>query len=341
MEFHFTEPQTEFEKLVGGHFYINAMGTIEPGDHEKFIKFLRATNPPPRSTVYIDSSGGDVDAAIAIGRIIRDHWFSTAIGRYILDTTASASPITSRKLIPGRCMSAATLIYLGGRLRYFSAEATFGVHQFSFRNPSPLNVARSQVLSAKIATFVAEMKVMPAFLEISSATTSDAISILSKDQLATLGVVTGGLTEAEWSVQAKNHILYVRGERDSLFGHHKIMLCYVKGVGFLFWAVIEALGRERELTEFGLIEIVVNVEDNRIDISDRCDRVVYGIYVNVISRLTEDEARVIAFSDSFGVQIRFSSEAHVFFGISALSTEGGRDQLQTFFNTLSSENSPE
>jgi len=238
-------------------------------------------------------------------------------------------------------MSAATLIYLGGRLRYFSAEATFGVHQFSFRNPSPLNVARSQVLSAKIATFVAEMKVMPAFLEISSATTSDAISTLSEDQLATLGVVAGGLTEAEWSVQAKNHILYVRGERDSLFGHHKVMLCYVKGVGFLFWAVIEALGRERELTEFGLIEIVVNGEDNRIDISDRCDRVVYGIYVNVISRLTEDEARVIAFSDSFGVQIRFSSEAHVFFGISALSTEGGRDQLQTFFNTLSSENSPE
>lgn len=102
MEFHFTDPQTEFERLIGGHFYINAVGVIEPGDEVKFRNFLTASSPPPRSDVYINSLGGDVDAAIAIGRLIRDYWFSTSVGTYVLDTSAAPSPnaIAPRKLIP-------------------------------------------------------------------------------------------------------------------------------------------------------------------------------------------------------------------------------------------------
>ncbi len=99
---------------------------------------------------------------------------------------------------------------------------------------------------------------------------------------------------------------------------------------------IEAQGRERELTQHNLVEIVINVEDIRIDVSDRCERGVFGIYVNVFSKITEDEARLIAFSDSFGVQVRVSVEAELFLGISAVSTQGGKESLQGFFNMLSS-----
>ena len=128
--------------------------------------------------------------------------------------------------------------------------------------------------------------------------------------------------------------MYVRGERDSLYGHHKVMLCYAKGLGFMFWAVIESQGREFELTSFGLVEIVVNGEEIRLNISQRCERQVIGIYTHVLARITDEEARTIAFSESFGVQIRFGNEAPVFLGISAVSTEGGKKQLQAFFNTL-------
>lgn len=335
MEFFLSDPQTEFEKLIGGHFYINAVGTIEPGDDEKFRDFLLRSTPPPRAAVYIDSSGGDVESAI--GRLIRDHWFSCTVGKYVLDIDSPQSPIASRKLISGQCMSAATLIYIGGRLRYFPEGSAFGVHQFSFRNPSPEHIGRSQELSAKIAAYVADMGISSKFLEISSSTASTQINRLSGAQLQELGVVTGGQTEAEWSIQARNQVMYVRGERDSLYGHHKVMLCNAKGVGFLFWAVIEAQGREHELTTFGLVEVVVNGEEVRIDISQRCVRTVNGIYVNVLARISEEEAKTIAFSESFGVQIRFTSEAPIFLGIAAMSTEGGREQLQTFFNTLCSE----
>lgn len=332
MEFHFTGPQTDAEQIIGGFYYINAIGRIEADDDARFRDFLIKAEPPPRSTVYIDSKGGDVAAAISVGRLIRDHWFSTSVGSYILDHDQDALPILPRKHITGTCASAATLVYLGGRLRNLPNGSTFGVHQFSFRNPSPDDVGRSQVLSAQIASYVHDMGVAPGFLELSSATSNSSIHTADEDTLRALKVITDYVTDAEWTVQARNHIMYVRGERDSVFGHQKVMLCYNRESGFMFWAVIESQGREDELMHFSSVEIVVNGEEVRIDISHRCNRLVSGIYTNVLARITEDEARTIAFSESFGVQIRLTDSAPIFLGISAVSTEGGKEQLQSFFD---------
>jgi hypothetical protein len=340
LQFIYTDPQTELERMFGGFHYINAFGKIEPGDDEKFKIFLETAAPPPRSTIYINSTGGNVEAAIGIGRQIREGWYSTSIGSYHLSTANSEIPMFERKLLAGKCYSAATLIYLGGRLRYFSDGSEFGVHQFSYKDPTPENFVLSQALSAKIAQFIVDMGISLGFLEISSSTPGSEISIIDLERLRTLGVITGGETDVKWSVQARNHMIYVRGERDSLYGHHKVLLAYIKGAGFHFWTFIEAQGREEELTSFELVEIVVNGEDFKIDISERCVRSVFGIYVNILAKLTEDEARLLAFSESFGVHVRGSSEAGMFLGIAAMSTNGGREELETLFSCFSDEPTP-
>lgn len=323
------------EEHFGGFFCINAFGRIEAGDDVRFQEFLQQAKPPPRTCVYIDSIGGHVEAAIGIGRIIRDSWFATSIGKYVLDFEVGSGAIIPRRLHAGQCLSSATLVYLGGRLRHFPDDAKFGVHQFSFRDPTPEHIGQSQMLSAKIASYVADMGIAAGFLELSSSTPGESIEYVERSLLKELGVITEGQTDVTWSVQARNHMLYVRGERDSLFGHHKVMLCYVKGQGFMFWAVIESQGRETELTKHSLVEIVVNDEDIRIDISDRCERGVFGIYVNVLAKISDEEARQLAFSESFGVQIRFSELAEMFLGVGAMDTSAGREELETFFNTLS------
>lgn len=337
MQFYYTDPQTELEQMYGGFHCINALGKIEAGDETKFENFLETSGAPPRTEIYIDSTGGNVETAIKIGRLIRDGWHSTSIGRYVLQPESPDYPITKREFQTGQCISAATLIFLGGRLRYFPDGSKFGVHQFSYKDPTPENFNLSQSLSARIGRYISDMGVLPEFLEISASAPSDKVDLLEVDQLRGMNVITGGQTDTEWSVQARRHMLYVRGERDSIFGHHKVMLAYSKGTGFYFWAVIEAQGREKELTTRGLVEIVINEEDTRIDISERCERGVYGIYVNILAKLSQDEAREIAFSDSFGVQVRISEEAGIFLGIAAMSTEGGREELETLFNTLSGE----
>ncbi len=337
MQFHYTAPQTPLEVMMGGYFCINAIGQIEPGDGKKFAEFLRTSNPPPRCAVYIDSTGGDVDAAMEIGRLIRGAWFSTDVGRYQIDfDRKSVVPIAQRKKFPGNCMSAATLIYLGGRLRYLDEKAKFGVHQFNFPSAKGEEVprhflAKSQTLSARISEYISDMGISPQFLLMSAETPSDRIQIVDREKLEKLGIVTGGLTGVNWTLEANNGVSYVKGERDSIYGHHKVMLCYGKDIGFGFWAVIETQGRANELLNFGLVEIVVNGEDIRIDVSSRIERSEHGIYTNVFANISEDEARQIAFSDSFGVQVRFSSEAELFLGISAMDTTDGKMKLRTFF----------
>ncbi|WP_261323068.1 hypothetical protein [Rhizobium leguminosarum] len=334
MEFEYTDPQTELERLVGGFYYINAFGRIEPGDDVKFQKLLTGASPPSVTCVYINSIGGDVESAINIGRAIRAWRLSTEIGTYVLHPEDVSAPIIRRNLLPGNCMSAATLLYLGGRLRHFHDGAQFGVHQFSYKNPSPEHVGQSQILSAKIAGYVADMGVSPDFLEISSSTPSNDLKLIDKDALSPLGVTTGGITDVRWTVQAHSEVLYVRGERDSMFGHHKVMLVYAKGSGFLFHAVIEAQGRQTELTEFPLVELVLDHEATVWDISQRALRVVNGDDVNIIVKLDDTEARMIASSSSFGVRVRASGEAPVFLGISPMNTDGGKEQLETFYSVL-------
>ncbi|MBO6604120.1 MAG: hypothetical protein JJ938_10720 [Roseicyclus sp.] len=156
MQFEYTEPQTELEKLWGGFYCINAFGRIEIGDGPKFGKFLQVTGPPPLTAVYIDSSGGDVEAALEIGRSIRQASLSTTVGRYTPEQANGEGFVTPRKRGDGQCLSAATLMYLGGRLRYFSDRCEFGVHRFSYANPSPENIEKSQILAAKIAKYVEE-----------------------------------------------------------------------------------------------------------------------------------------------------------------------------------------
>jgi hypothetical protein len=335
MDFHYTEPQNELEKMLGGFFCINAVGTIEHGDDVKFEKFLDAHRPPSHMVVYIDSTGGDLEAGIGIGRQIRHYGLWTDVGSYVLEQTDPSKPLVPRKRAQGRCMSAATMVYLGGRLRFFSEGSRFGVHRFSFKNPLPEHIGESQKLSAKIASYVSDSGVSPEFLELSSATDAKEINLISEQQLKKLGIITGGQTDVEWTVQARGSMMYVRGERDSIYGRHKVMLGFTKGVGFVFWAVIEAQNRFQELTSFGVVEINLNGEDIKIDISDECERFQVGTDVHVFANISNEQARLISVSESFGVQIKFVHESPTFLGISAMDTEGGVEQLSTFYHSLS------
>jgi len=334
MEFVLSIPQTELEEVFGGYFYINALGKIEQDDDKKFAKFLETSAPPPTIPIYIDPSGGNVEAAIKIGRMVRGYPLSTSIGLYQLTVEHPEVPLFDRELLPGKCLSAATLIYLAGRLRHFPEGAKFGVHQFFYKNPTPENVVRSQSLSAKIARYVTDMGIDAEFLEVSSSVPNDDIKIIDAEELRKYRVVTDGQTNVNWTVQAHMGMLYVRGERDSIFGHHKVMLCHSRETGFVCWSVIESQGREEELNTFGLVEIVLNDEQTRIDISDRCQRMDHGPYVNILSRISEMEAREIAYSDDFGIQVRFSKKAEVFLGIAGMATEGGIEQLKTLFHNF-------
>lgn len=320
--------------MIGGHYVINAFGSIEVGDDDRFLRFLFDSNAPYRSDVYISSKGGDVESAVNIGRIIRERGFSTSIGINMIDSESRNEFIVPRKVLYKECFSAATLVFLGGRLRYFQDDAKFGVHRFSFKNPTPDNIEHSQVLSSKIANYLHDMNISPKFLELSSSIPSKSIEIIDESMLNEIGIATGGASDVEWTLHGAGGGLYIRGERYTLYGHQKVILSYANGMGFAFVAVIESMSREDELLNFDLVEIVLNGEDIRIDISNRCRRYINGSYTLIDVVISNDEAKLIAYSNSFGVQVRFSTMSEVLLGISAMDTSSGRDKLVNFYETL-------
>lgn len=338
MEFVYTAPQNEIEKLFGGFFHVNASGPIEIGDADKFKRFIERSEVPPRTCVYINSGGGNVEEAIEIGRTIREGWLSTDVGQRILDFFVPAEFIVPRKLLPGKCMSAATLVYLGGRLRFLQDGAKFGVHQFSFKNPSPSDISRSQRLSARIARYISDMGICPSFFELSTEAEGHEMKIVSKGDLERLGIVTGGETKVEWTTHARGGGIYVRGERDNIYGHHKIILTYERSSGLQILAMIEAQGRTEELIKFGVVEIVIGEDERLIDVSNRCERKANGIYVGISAKITMDEAQVLANSKSFGLRVRATKQADMFLGVSPMETSGGEDMLRTIVSLGSHKN---
>jgi hypothetical protein len=72
LRFEYSEPQTELERVFGGFYHINALGSIELGDAERFQALLENAAPPPITTVYINSPGGIVDVAIELAALIHE-----------------------------------------------------------------------------------------------------------------------------------------------------------------------------------------------------------------------------------------------------------------------------
>jgi hypothetical protein len=122
--------------------WISAEGQIMPGSAAQFRKVLKQAGKM-RLPVIITSSGGDVEAALAMGRMIRERKLDVVVG-WTLFTGCNPSvktcklpkeqngvyaglAMTSR----GYCFSACPFIVAGGQKRMLGSGAFLGVHEIT------------------------------------------------------------------------------------------------------------------------------------------------------------------------------------------------------------------
>lgn len=97
---------------------IAVVGDLELGDEDKFADVARSGSD---AMVLFQSRGGNLIAAIEIGRTIRRKGFSTVVPDKM------------------QCASACALAWLGGRTRYMSATAHVGFHAvYTDKNGRPM-----------------------------------------------------------------------------------------------------------------------------------------------------------------------------------------------------------
>ncbi len=130
--------------------------------------------------ITFDSSGGNILAAMAYGRMIR------SLGLVTFQLRAS------------QCASACTLAFVGGVIRQAEPGA-IGVHQSSFAPGAgldgPTAVAAIQTMTAQIISYLTEMGVDPKLLQVSLSVSSDDMRYLTASEMQSYGVTFGNLND--------------------------------------------------------------------------------------------------------------------------------------------------
>ena len=95
---------------------------------------------PAKSTLIFNSDGGDLLAAIELGRWIRSNQFTTQIGAPKIAKEGTKARADT-ELLPGRCLSACLLSFMGGVSRTLDPADIIGFHGLVLAKSTPDNSA--------------------------------------------------------------------------------------------------------------------------------------------------------------------------------------------------------
>jgi hypothetical protein len=167
------QPMT-FELVSGGK--LMATGTITPGISQSFAAEVGKRGDYVK-TVVLNSPGGSVTDALAMGRLIRERKFATEVeaGKY--------------------CASSCPLVFAGGVERRAGDRATIGVHQvaalLSAANGPPRDeMSVAQNISARCQRYLADMGVSLQVWVHAMETPHDRLFVFKPDELKSLNMVT-------------------------------------------------------------------------------------------------------------------------------------------------------
>jgi len=120
--------------LAGCPQWIAAQGRIDAGAAARFNAFLRSLGDVKRP-ILLNSPGGSVQDAIAMGRAIRARGLAVVVAKTMLEPCAKPCKVLERRGEPETtaafCASACPLVFAGGQARIVSPLAYLGLHQIS------------------------------------------------------------------------------------------------------------------------------------------------------------------------------------------------------------------
>jgi hypothetical protein len=173
------EPMT-FELVSGNK--LMATGTITPGSSQSFAAEV-ARHAEYIKTVVLNSPGGSVADALAMGRLIRERKFATEVeaGKY--------------------CASSCPLVFAGGLERRAGSKAAIGVHQVAALGsatggPPRDEMSVAQNISARCQRYLADMGVSLQVWVHAMETPHDKLFVFEPDELKSLNLVTAAPASA-------------------------------------------------------------------------------------------------------------------------------------------------
>jgi hypothetical protein len=166
--------------------FVFAIGEITPRTPQDFGAFTQElhrvlpqgfADTDPWALIF-DSPGGNVAAALALGRAIRAQGW---------DTVAGADYPLAGQTRMAKCASACVYAFAGGARRYVVRDDAIGVHQFT----SPqMTVADAQYLTATLSAYLIDMGVSANLQALAGLTLAQNVTVLTERDALALGLAT-------------------------------------------------------------------------------------------------------------------------------------------------------
>lgn len=211
-------------------------GEITPGLPQQLSTAL-AANRIERGTVYLNSVGGDLQAGMQLGALIRTLGLNTAIG---------VKGRSYGKAEPGACQSACLLSYAGGIYRFADTRSFIGIHRFYARSPSSQDLALGQIMSAAITGFLMRMGISAQLFERMVNAGSEPRKLSIPDAVS-LGLVNDGVLPPSWNIAGRKGEVFLEGEQQTWNGIGKIQLFCAPSYGARLVAMYNAEHNTRRI----------------------------------------------------------------------------------------------
>lgn len=270
-------------------------------------------------TFYLNSPGGSLAAGLEIGRLIRQHGGNTYVG---VNNAADES------LRPGDCFSACALAFLGGTYRYMARGSRYGVHRFYKPTAGDTDLDDAQIISASVASFVREMGVDPGLLDLMVRAGRDQVYLLGQGELELLNVVNNGRKRAQWSIEAIDGSMYLRGVQETVWGTGKaLFLC---GNGVVFYSIAE-VGMEKgaSMEKGGWVHSLL-VDGEFIPLDSPISLKNDNGYLNSVFLLTPYQVQRILQTKSVGHAIQVARDAPIYVGYTVEIGKEAKQRVNAF-----------
>jgi len=280
--------------------WVSAAGAITSDTPREFEAFAKK-NKIEGFTIALDSDGGSVLGALALGRTVRKLGMTTTVGKTI-DLNAADGGRKRAKLQPrAYCESMCAFVLLAGVERRVPAEARVMVHQIWLGDrrddPTAANYSAEDLVVVqrdigRLARYTVEMGGGVDLLEIALKIPPwEPMRILTRDEMRTMKVTTAGDAPEVISGAATNSAALASGARAAAIG---------QGWGMLAVEGRPTLGRSHPLTvegdEIGAFElkfacgepgrdyIVTYVEQRRVAESGRATAVLSEVEISLAGK---------------------------------------------------------
>jgi hypothetical protein len=320
MEFEATPP--DFGTLLrgGSSWDIFATGEVDLRAGEKLERLLVQKSVPNGSELHVHSPGGSLIGGMNLGRVIRSHNLITHVGK------KGKLENGFQHTEDGHCMSAAALAFLGGEFRFVGDNSRYGVHRFTLEERSSRGIDDAQILSASVVEYIRSMEVDTELFSIASDCPANDILELPTATMKRLNVINNGLKPARWTIESLEQVLYLKGERDTIYGMQKFLLILPSRDKMYFHIIFDGGPNAEEIMLMDTDRL--SIDGELIPLHElRILRVSDHGRINLLYQITPEILIKLRTAKRLGFHLQHLPEAAMFVGYESFPFEEGSAKL--------------